>query len=152
MTLKILALAATAGVLTMGPPRIGVRTDHLPAGVVAIVDAHYHVPEAEARVYATAYRNVGNRREERDVPLTRLTPERFQFARSWGNWPAAVVVGVEQGEHGKHGVSEALILIDASGKAVRADVAMTKPILGNPMPRRVSDSEIEEGYRQLSSR
>jgi hypothetical protein len=152
MMLKSLAVFAVMPLLLFGPPRIAVTTTDLPAGVVAIVEARYHVPEADARVYATAYRNVGNRREEREVRLTRIDAEHYRLERTWGSWPAAVVVGVEQGEHGKHGVAEALVLVDATGKAVRADIAKSKPIFGNPMPRRVNDNEIEEGFKQVGSR
>lgn len=145
-------LLVAAPLLLFGPPRLGVQTERLPAGAVALIDAHYHVPESEARVYATAYRSVGNRREERDVALVRISAERYRLDRSWGDWPAAIVVGVEQGDHGKHGVAEALLLVDGAGKALRAGIAMTKPIFGSPQPRRVNDREIEEGYKQVATR
>ncbi len=152
MLLKSLVALGATSLLFLGPPRIEVRTNNLPAGAVALVDAHFHVPEAEARVYATAYRNVGDRREERAVRLIRIDAEHYRLERTWGSWPAAVVIGVEQGENGRHGIAEALVLVDRDGKAVRADIGMTKPIFGNPMPRRVNDSEIEAGYRQVARR
>lgn len=150
--MKCSLLLVAAPLLLFGPPRIVVQTERLPAGAVAILDAHYHVPESDARVYATAYRNVGTTREEREVALTRIDAQHYRLDRTWGDWPAAVVVGVEQGEHGKHGVSEALVLVDRSGKAVRAVTAMSKPIFGNPQPRRVNDREIEEGYKAVAGR
>jgi hypothetical protein len=149
MLIKTIAVTALAAAVTLGPPRIAVSTSNLPAGAVALIDAHYHTPEADARVYGTAYTWSQGRRVEREVPLRRLEGTHYRLDNTWGAMPVALVLGVEQGERGKHGVAEALVRVDRTGKVVAIDIARTNPIIGPPMPRRVNDREIEGALQAL---
>jgi hypothetical protein len=146
-------LAAASSLLLLGPPRIAVQTTNLGAGEVARVEAHFHTEEREARVYGTAYSWSRGQRLERDVPLERIDAEHYRVRRSWdAGIPVVLVLGVEQGEGGKHGVAEALVRVARDGRVAGVDLAMTRPIIGNPMPRRVNDREIEGALDQLGAR
>lgn len=152
MLTKILALTATAGTLILGPPRIEVSTDNVPAGALAVIDAHYHTPESDARVYGTAYTWTQGRRVEREIALRKLEGTHYRVDNTWGAVPVALVLGVEQGNHGEHGVAEALVRVDRGGKVVAIDIARTNPIIGSPMPRRVTNREIEGALQLLGYR
>jgi hypothetical protein len=146
-------LAATSSLLLIGPPRITVQTANLAAGEIARVEAHFHTDEREARIYGTAYSWSRGERVERDVPLERVDAEHYRVRRSWdAATPVVLVLGVEQGERGEHGVAEALVRVARGGRVVGVDLAMTRPIIGNPMPRRVNDREIEGALDQLGAR
>lgn len=137
-------IATTAAATILGPPRISVRTSDLPAGAIALVEAHYHTDEDEARVYGTAYAWQDGRRTEQELRLTRRDAHHYTVSRSWpAGQPRVLVLGVEQGKRGEHGVAEALVRVDASGRVTNVDVALTKPISGHELPRRVNDREIE---------
>lgn len=152
MLIKSLALATLAAAVALGPPRIGVRTTNLPAGAVAVAEVHYHTDHDEARVYGTAYTLEAGRRVEREIALRKLDDHHYRVDHTWGAQAVALVLGVEQGENGEHGAAEALVRVDRSGRAVRVDVAMTDPIVGRPMPRRVNDREIEGALQSLGYR
>jgi hypothetical protein len=145
-------IAAVASLVVLGPPRIAVQTTNLAPGELARVDAHFHTDEDEARVYGTAYRWVNGARSEAVVPLERIDAQHYRVRRTWdANTPVVLVLGVEQGDGGKHGVAEALVRVDREGRVRGVDVAMTRPIVGNPMPRRVNDREIEGALNQLTA-
>lgn len=152
MLIKSLAISVLAAAVTLGPPRITVRTTDLPDGAVALVEAEHHTDHGEARIYGTAYTIEAGQRVEREVALRKLDATRYQVNRTWGAMPVALVLGVEQGDHGEHGVAEALVRVDRSGKAIAVDLALTKPIVGRPMPRRVNDREIEGALQSLGYR
>jgi hypothetical protein len=146
-------LASTVSLLLIGPPRIAVQTTNQTGSALATIDAHFHTEEKDARVYATLYSWAGNQRTERTVALARLDEHRYRLDRTWvSTTPVVVVVGVEQGEAGKHGVAEALIRVARDGRVAGVDVAMTRPIAGSPQPRRVNDREIEGALEQLGAR
>jgi hypothetical protein len=149
---KIL-LVATASTLLLGPPRIAVHTGSLSGNALAVVEAHYHTDKDDARVYATLYGWNSGQRTERSVPLAKLDEHRYRLDRTWTTTtPMVLVVGVEQGENGKHGAAEALIRVARDGRVAGVDVAMTRPIIGSPQPRRVNDREIEGALEQLGAR
>jgi hypothetical protein len=152
MLLKSLTFAALGGILLLGPPRIDVRTSNLPAGAIAVAEVHYHTDHDEARVYGTAYGYVQGQRTERVVTLRKMDDHHYRVDNSWGNTAVALVLGVEQGEHGRHGAAEALLRVDRTGKVLAIDVARTNPIIGSAMPRRVNDREIEGALEQLGYR
>ena len=138
-------IGSTAALLLVGPPRIAVRTSNLPEGAIAVVDAHYHTDHDQARVYGTAYAWQGGRRTEQVVTLDKRDDTRYNVRRSWPlGEPRVLVLGVEQGDHGEHGVAEALVRVDAQGRVTAVDLALTKPIVGAPQPRRVNAREIED--------
>lgn len=151
MLIKTL-LAATSTLLLWGPPRIAVQTANLTGDAVAVVDAHYHTPEADARVYGTLYSWTGGRRVERQIALEKLAEYRYKVSRSWTSTePMVLVLGVEQGEKGEHGVAEALVRLARGGRVAGVDIAMTRPIAGSPQPRRVNNREIEAALEQLGA-
>lgn len=152
MLLKTALVTVITAAVTLGPPRIGVSTSNLPAGAVAIAEVHYHTDHDEARVYGTAYGYAQGQRTERVVTLRKLDDHHYRVDNTWGSEPVALVLGVEQGEHGKHGAAEALVRVDRSGKAIAVDIAKTNPIVGSPMPRRVNDREIEGALQALGYR
>jgi hypothetical protein len=148
-----LALAATASLLLLGPPRIAVQTSNLAAGEFARIEAHFHTDEEEARVYGTVYSWRNGQRAETDLPLERIDAQHYRVRRSWdAAIPVVLVLGVEQGEDGKHGVAEALVRVTRGGRIAAVDVAMTIPIIGNAQPRRVNEREIEDALHQLGAR
>lgn len=152
MLIKSLVVTTLAGAVLLGPPRIAVRTTELPAGAVAIITAEYHTDHGDARVYGTIYTLEAGRRVERQISLRKLDATHYRIDHTWGAMPVALVVGVEQGHDGAHGVAEALVRVDRTGKALAADVARTDPIVGSPMPRRVNDREIEGALQALGYR
>lgn len=146
-------LVAAASLVLVGPPRIAVQTDNLSGNTLAMIDAHYHTDAKDARVYATLYSWSSNQRAERPVPLSKLGEHQFRLDRTWTTTaPVVLVVGVEQGDHGEHGVAEAMIRVNREGRVAGVDVAMTRPIVGSPQPRRVNDQEIESALRALGAR
>lgn len=152
MLIKSLAVSALAGAVLLGPPRIAVSTDNLPAGAVAMVEAVYHTDHGDARVYGTAYTHESGKRVEREITLRKLDATHYRVDHTWGATPVALVVGIEQGHDGKHGVAEALVRVDRHGKVLAVDIARTDPIVGSPMPRRVNDREIEGALQSLGYR
>ncbi|HRP07229.1 MAG TPA: hypothetical protein PLL69_01960 [Gemmatimonadales bacterium] len=148
-----LLLTTVAPILILGPPRIGVSTARLPANTSAVIEAHYHTDHDEARVYGTAYHWSGGQRIERPVVLEKATGDRWNLRTTWDTARSVViVVGVEQGDHGVHGVAEALLRVANGGRVVAFDIAMTDPIIGRAMPRRVTDSEIEAAAERIGAR
>lgn len=146
-------LAAAVPLLVLGPPRIGVSTTRLPANTAAIIEAHYHTDPQEARVYGNAYSWRGGRRIEQPVTLEKAAGDYWHLKQSWDTGqPTVIVVGVEQGDHGEHGVAEALLRVASGGRVVAFDIAMTDPIIGRAMPRRVTDSEIEAAADRVGAR
>lgn len=146
----VLRVAITAGAsVAAGPPSIEVTTTGQPAGVLATIEAHFHTEADEIRVYGTAYTWNDNQRGERVLRLERVDDSHYRVPDGGtACGPRVLVLGVEQGVAGEHGAAEALVRIDRSG-TVRVDIAKTRPILGNPMPRRVNDREIENALLSM---
>jgi len=151
MITQILSLATlTAGAsLLLGPPSIEVTTTDQPAGVLATIEAHVHTDADEVRVYGTAYTWSGNQRGERVLRLERVDDSHYRVPDGGTpRGPRVLVLGVEQGVGGEHGAAEALLRIDRAGR-VTVSIAKTDPIIGNAMPRRVTDREIENALASI---
>lgn len=145
-------LAATITTLFLGPPRIAVQTTDVPGGGLAMITADYHTDEAEARIYGTLHRIDQGRRVERAVTLEKVTAHRYRLTRSWtGTEPVVVVVGVEQGESGKHGAAEALIRVARDGRVVGVEIP-TERDGRHVLPRRITTREVDSALEQLGAR
>lgn len=149
---RFLLPALIAPILVLGPAQIEVTTANLPAGAAAIIKAHYHTEASKASVYGTVYTWSGNRRHEREITLHKIDSDRWRLDSDWSaGTPIVVVVGVEQEVNGNRDAAEALIQVGRNGRVKSVAVARTKPILGRPMPRRVSDREIEDALQEMGS-
>ena len=151
MLIKTL-LAATASLVVLGPPRIAVQTTNLTGNSVAMIVADYHTDEDEARVYGTLYTMASGRRADRAIALEKVDAHRYRVPRSWTTTePVVLVVGVEQGEKGKHGVAEGLIRVARGGLVTGVDIP-TERSNGHNIPRRITDREIDAALTALGAR
>lgn len=149
ITRTLLAAAATS--LLLGPPRIAVQATDLPADALAMITADYHTDEAEARVYGTLYRVEQGRRVDRPVALEKLSAHRYRLPRAGlGTEAVVVVVGVEQGENGKHGAAEALLRVARGGRVVGVDIP-TERDGRHHLPRRITAREITAALEQVAA-
>jgi hypothetical protein len=145
-------LAATASMLLVGPPRIAVQTNGLTGDAIAMVDVHFHTDEDEARIYGTAYTLAGGRRVDRTIPLDRIDASHYRVRRTWTSTdPMVLVLGVEQGEGGKHGAAEALVRLARGGRVVGVDIP-TERRDGHTLPRRITEREIDGALERLGTR
>jgi hypothetical protein len=145
-------LAATASLALFGPPRIAVQTTNVTGNAVAIITADYHTEEADARVYGTLHTIASGQRATRAIALEKLDAHRYRVPRSWTTTePVVVVVGVEQGEKGKHGVAEGMIRVARGGSVAGVDIP-TERTNGHNIPRRITDREIDAAFLQLGVR
>ena len=145
-------LVTGASLVLLGPPRIAVQTDNLSGNALAMIDAHYHTDAKDARVYATLYSWTGNQRTERSVPLSNVAEYRYRLDRTWTtSTPVVLVVGVEQGDHGEHGVAEALIRVNREGRVAGVDIPTNRRD-GHDIPRRITAREIDGALRALGAR
>jgi hypothetical protein len=144
--------AAAASMLLVGPPRIAVQTTNLTGDTIAMVEAHFHTDEDEARVYGTAVTLVSGRRVDRTIPLDRIDASHYRVRRTWTSTePMVLVLGVEQGEGGKHGAAEALVRLARGGRVVGVDIP-TERRDGHTLPRRITEREIDGALTQLGAR
>jgi hypothetical protein len=146
-------IAATTSLLLLGPPRIAVQTTNLAPGEFARIEAHFHTEEKEARVYGTVHSVVDGRRQAVVLPLDRIDAQHYRVRQSWGaSTPVVLVLGVEQGEQGRHGVAEAMVRVARDGRIAGVDVVTESPRDGHRLPRRVTDREIVSALEQLGAR
>lgn len=150
--LSKLLLSTTTTMLLLGPPRIAVQTTNLTGDAVAVITADYHTDEDDARIYATLYTNDGGERRERTITMNKLDAHRFRITRSLvGTDPGVLVVGVEQGEQGKHGAAEALIRLRRGGVIGGVDIP-TERSGNHNLPRRITEREITAALGQVGAR
>ena len=151
MLIKTL-LAAAVSLAVFGPPRIAVQTTNLTGNAVALIVADYHTEEADARVYGTLYTMASGARTDRAIALEKVDAHRYRVPRSWTTTePVVLVVGVEQGEKGKHGVAEGLIRIARGGQVAGVGIP-TERTNGHNIPRRITQREIDAAFTALGVR
>ena len=145
-------LATAAAMLLIGPPRIAVQTTDLTGNALAMVTADYHTDEDEARIYGTLYSINQGQRVDRSITLEKVGDHRYRVNRTWtGTEPMVLVVGVEQGEGGKHGAAEALIRVARGGRVAGVDTPTERE--GNhTLQRRITQREINAALDQLGAR
>lgn len=111
------ALCTIVPLLLLGPPSVTVRHEGLPQGVALRVEAHVHAEQAHSRVMARVVTLRGRALDETPVVLRTIEPlHQYELAGPIpGTGARALVVTVEQGRDGEHGVAEALVHVAADG-------------------------------------
>ncbi|MCA0374496.1 MAG: hypothetical protein LCH84_02430 [Gemmatimonadetes bacterium] len=148
---RSLALPFVAAAL-FGPPHLTVTavapqpaTPGAPAFTVAI--EHHHEDVAVTARAEGVQRGVP---VTRALTLVRRDSTHYTVARQWdAGTPWVLVLAVEQGEGGRHGVAEAVVSIDARG-AVQG-ITYTTPgfVDGTKEPRRVTRREVQAALAKL---
>jgi hypothetical protein len=152
LALPLLALATIAAAGALGPPRITVRavtgTPPTADAVLEVISEH-HTTEGDAETSAQAIAVRNGTRVTSAITLTPAgAPGRYGVTRQWEAGTAWVLLfRVTQGDHGAHGVAEALVRVDAMGRIGEITHARASNLRGDRYPRAFTEREIDEALR-----
>lgn len=154
---KLLTIAAVSLTAMLGPPRIQVTEvtpgHTAPAGAVLLVEGHHHQDAAALTISGRAEGTKNGQRVSMPLTLIPAGGGRFAVTRQWTvGTPWVLVMSAGEGDDGAHGVAEALVKIDASGKLVGIEYPAAGWIGKSDTPKRTSPDEITAVLQTLASR
>ncbi|MBC7840877.1 MAG: hypothetical protein H7099_01105 [Gemmatimonadaceae bacterium] len=154
---KLITMAAVSLSALFGPPRIQVTEvtpgHTAPAGAVLLVEGHHHQESATLTITGRAEGMKNGQRITLPLKLDPAGGGRFAVMRQWTvGTPWVLVLAAGQGEDGAHGVAEALVKIDASGKLVGIEYPAAGWIGTSNTPKRTSTDAINSVLLTLASK
>ena len=154
---KLFAIAALSWATAFGPPRISVKdvtpADKVPAGAVLLVEGHHHQDASALAITGRAEGMQNGRRVTLPLVLVDVGNGRFSVARQWSaGTPWVLVLAAGDGNPDAHGVAEALVKIDATGKIVGIDYPAPGWIAATSKARVTSAADVAAVLATLASR
>ena len=145
-----LGLSGTA----FGPPHITVRpvTDPstAPAGAVLLVESMHHTQIADLAVTGRAEGFQNGKRVSMPLQLVHISVGHFSLAKQWQDGtPWVLVLSAEEGSNESHGVAEALVKVDASGRFASIEYPAAGWINNTNTPRRISAADVDAALAGL---
>lgn len=155
-TASRLLLAASAA-LAFGPPSITVtavsgKTAPTPGAVFLIHSEHHH-DEYPLTAKARAEGIVNGRRVSQPIGLQAVPGKEVTWTATsqWqAGMPWVLVFTVEQGDHGKYGVAEAIVRVAADGRVLGIEKVRATNQRGDSYPRAAQAQEIEAALAALT--
>ena len=137
-----------------GPPHIVVKpvTDpaSAPAGAVFLLEGEHHSETDLLTLTGRAEAIVNGKRVTKPLMLVKSSGGHYSVTKQWdAGAPWILVIAAEQGEHGSHGVAEALVKIDATGKVMSIDYPTAGWEGKNFTPKRTSAAVIEAALTRM---
>ena len=153
----LLTIAAVSMSAMFGPPRIQVTevTPGMtaPVGAVLLVEGHHHQQSELLTITGRAEGMKNGQRVSMPLTLVPASGGRFAVPRQWtSGTPWVLVLAAGENEAGAHGVAEALVKVDASGKLVGIEYPSAGWIGTSDTPKRTSPDEINAVLLPLASR
>ena len=149
-------VAAASFVLTsaFGPPHIVVKpvTDpaSAPAGVVFLLEGEHHSETDLLTLTGRAEAIVNGKRVTKQLVLVKSSGGHYSLTKQWDTGaPWILILAAEQGARGAHGVAEALVKIDATGKVMSIDYPTAGWEGKNNTPKRTSAAIIEAALTRM---
>ena len=151
---QLVAAASFVIANAFGPPHIAVRqvTDpaSAPAGVVMFVDGDHHSETDLLTITGRAEGTRNGQRVSRTLTLVKTSGGHYTLTKQWDAGTAWVLVlAAEQGPGGKHGVAEALVKVDATGKVISVDYPAAGWDGKDFIPRRTSAATIDAALTMM---
>lgn len=147
-------VALSASGAAVGPPHITVRpvTDQstAPAGAVLLVESMHHTQIADLAVTGRAEGFQNGKRVSMPLQLVHISVGHFSLAKQWQDGtPWVLVLSAEEGSNESHGVAEALVKVDASGRFVSIEYPAAGWINNTNTPKRISAADVEAALAGL---
>ena len=122
------------------------------SGDVLLVEGHHHQQSETLTITGRAEGTKNGQRVSMPLTLVPAGGGRFAVTRQWTvGTPWVLVLAAGQGEAGAHGVAEALVKIDATGKLVGIEYPAAGWIGKSDTPKRTSPDEITAVLQTLAS-
>ena len=130
------------------PPRILVKPVSnpaaAPAGAVFLVEGEHHSETDLLTITGRAEGMVSGKRVTKQLTLVKASGGQYSLTKQWdAGSPWVLVLTVEQGAGGSHGVAEAIVQIDAAGKLLNIDYPAAGWEGKDYIPKRTSSATIE---------
>ena len=150
----IVTVALSAAATAFSPPRITVRpvTDPstAPAGAVLLVESRHHTQIADLAVTGRAEGFQNGKRVSMPLRLVHISVGHFSLAKQWQDGtPWVLVLSVEEGSNESHGVAEALVKVDASGRFASIEYPAAGWIGSTNTPKRISAADVDAALAGL---
>lgn len=152
---RLLVLATT--LLAFGPPSITVEAVSGPTaptpGAAFLIRSDHHHDEYPLTAKARAEGIVKGRRVSQPITLVPVPGKEVTWTatRQWqAGQPWVLVFTVEQGDHGKYGVAEAIVRVAADGRVVGIEKVRATNQRGDNYPRAAQAQEIEAALGSLT--
>ncbi len=154
---KLITTAALACIAGFSPPRIHVTVvgprDTAPAGTVLLVEGHRHVDSEPLTITGRAEGVQNGRRVSLPLTMASAGPGKYGVTRQWiSGSPWLLILTAGQGDHGTHGIAEALVKIDTAGEIVGIDYPAAGWIGNSETPKRTTAAEIDAVLATLATR
>ncbi|MES3033380.1 MAG: hypothetical protein V4813_05220 [Gemmatimonadota bacterium] len=152
------AIVSSAAFTTaFGPPHISVRkvstADTAPAGAVLLVEGGHHDKDAELNIIGRAEGLQNGKRISQPLRLEKQSAGHYSLSKQWQDGtPWILVLAVDQGSAGAHGVAEALVKVDASGTIGAIEYPAPGWIGRTNTPKRTASTVIDAMLAQMVAR
>lgn len=150
----LLCVVPLAAFAMLGPPRITVTHQGVRGDTVAFVHGQHHTDLTDVPVTGRLETVASGQRISYAIKLDKLpSAGRYVIRRVWDTArPVVLVLTLEQGDHGEHGVAEAVVRVAAGGTVVGVEYPRGSGVFGAQTPRRATPAEITAALDQLGVR
>lgn len=157
--LALIAAIVSSAAFTnvFGPPHITVKKvavgDNAPAGAVLLVEGSHHDKTAELNIIGRTEGIVNGKRVSQPLRLEKQSVGHFSVAKQWQDGsPWILVLSVDEGAAGAHGVAEALVQVDATGTIGTIEYPAPGWIGRSNTPKRTPSAAIDAMLAQMVAR
>lgn len=154
---QLVAAASLVIVGAFGPPHISVKqvTDpaSAPMGAMFLIEGEHHSETELLTITARAEGLVAGKRVTKQLALVKTSGGHYSLTKQWdAGSPWVLVLAAEQGAGGQHGVAEAIIKIDATGKVTNIDYPAPGWEGKSNIPKRTSSATIDAALTMMVAR